>query len=160
MCEGTRLDGKQPESVVAKEFLVNAGVKESDIITDEESIDTVGNAYFLRTMESAKQDVLFRSRSMVVITNEFHMNRTKAIFEKVFGNGEKVKGLGPFPWGNSEYTLEFEHVNNRGIQQSALQKRIDWEEEQLREFERVSEDWKDLRCMHQYMLSEDAEANA
>jgi len=150
MCEGIRYSPRDPrgnraqrlESQLSFDFLKREGVKPSDIITDDLSLDTMGNAYFLRTTHT---DV-FKARSLVVITNEFHIKRTKAIFQKVFG-------LGPFHEGNSKYTLEFEQVQNKSIEQAALKRRIDWEDQQLRDFERVSKDWRDLHDVHSFIFS-------
>jgi uncharacterized SAM-binding protein YcdF (DUF218 family) len=150
MCEGIRYSPRDPrgnraqrlESQLSFDFLVAQGVKKSDIITDDLSLDTMGNAYFLRTTHT---DV-FKARSLVVITNEFHMKRTKAIFEKVFG-------LGPFPDGNSKYTLQFEEVKNQSIEPAALRRRVDWEDQQLKDFHRVSKDWRDLHDVHSFIFS-------
>jgi len=150
MCEGIRYSPRDPrgnrakrlESQLSAEFLRKAGVKASDIIADDLSLDTMGNAYFLR----ANQTEIYFARSLVVVTNEFHMARTKAIFLKVFG-------LQPFPDNNSKYTLVFEQVNNTSIEQAGLKKRSDWEEQQLFDFERLSADWSSLHDLHAFIFS-------
>jgi uncharacterized SAM-binding protein YcdF (DUF218 family) len=150
MCEGIRYSPRDPrgnrtlrlESQLSAEFLKNLGVNASDLITDDLSLDTMGNAYFLRTTHT---DV-FKARSLVVVTNEFHLTRTKAIFDRIFQ-------LGPFPDGDQDYTLRFEQVKNQSIEPSALKRRHEWERQQLQDFEKVSKEWKDLHDVHAYIFS-------
>jgi hypothetical protein len=150
MCEGIRHSSRDPrgnrtlhlESQLSADFLKELGVPASDIVTDDLSLDTTGNAYFLRT---TRTDV-FTARSLAVVTNEFHVARTRAIFQRVFQ-------LGPFVDGNSDYKLKFEEVKNESIEQVALRRRNDWEKQQLQDFEKVSKEWKDLHDVHAYIFS-------
>jgi uncharacterized SAM-binding protein YcdF (DUF218 family) len=150
MCEGIRYSPRDPrgnrtlrlESQLSAEFLKGLGVASEDLITDDLSLDTMGNAYFLRTTHTG----VFRARSLAVITNEFHFARTKTIFEKIFK-------LGPFPDGNESYTLRFDQVKNLSIDPAALKRRHDWEKQQLLDFEKVSKDWRDLHDVHAFIFS-------
>jgi hypothetical protein len=87
-----------------------------------------------------------RARSLLVVTNDFHMERARAIVTKMYS-------LGPFPDGNSDYQIAFEPVPNFDIEPSALKKRQAFERKELEEFERVSKDWKDLHDVHAYLFS-------
>ena len=59
--------------------LKKLGVASDHIYQESVSLDTIGNAYFLRTIHTDP----VRWRRLLVITSEFHMNRTRAIFDWV-----------------------------------------------------------------------------
>jgi hypothetical protein len=150
MCEGIRYSVRDPrdnrtqklESQIAADYLRNRGVSASDIITDDLSLDTMGNAYFLRTTHTD----LSKARSLLVVTNDFHVDRTRAIFNKIYS-------LGPFPDGNQNFRLNIEPVRNINVEPNALKKREYWEREQIEEFERVSKHWKDLHDVQAHLFS-------
>jgi hypothetical protein len=127
---------------LSAEFLKDLGVSASDIIADDLSLDTTGNAYFLRT---TRADVC-KAHSLLVVTNEFHLARAKTIFQRVFQ-------LGPFPDGNQEYRISFEQVKNEDVDAVALKRRKEWEKQQLKDFENVAKDWKDLHDVHAHIFS-------
>jgi hypothetical protein len=153
MCEGIRNSARDPrlrgtadqklESQVAADFLQSRGVSGSDIILDDLSLDTIGNAYFLRTSDG---DVV-KARSLVVVTNDFHVERARAIFKKMYSLGPFLHG------GQDDYKVSFEPVPNLDIEPSALRKRESFERQQLEEFERVSREWRDLHDVHAYLFS-------
>jgi uncharacterized SAM-binding protein YcdF (DUF218 family) len=166
MCEGIRhsirdpraVDGRDGdsrisrvlESQTAAQFLLKLGVPAEDIVSDDLSLDTVGNAYFLRTTHS---DVM-NARNMVVVTNGFHAARAKVVFEKIYS-------LSPVPVDKENgYNIKFDIVKNFNIQPQALKRRIDWEAQQLQFFREASANWVDLQDVHQYIfgLGEDLAA--
>jgi hypothetical protein len=70
------------EAAASAAYLLAAGVADpSRILLDSWSLDTIGNAYFTR---QALADPL-KLRTLLVITSSFHMPRTRAIFDWVFG---------------------------------------------------------------------------
>lgn len=78
------------ESRANKKKLVELGVPAKDIITEEDSLDTMGNAYYLKTKIRAK----YSFKKMLVVGADFHMERVKFIFDKVFDRGYKIDYLG------------------------------------------------------------------
>ena len=68
------------ESIAGAEYLRSRGVAERDIFTETASWDTIGNAYFARVLFA---DV-FGWQRILVVTSEFHMPRSEAIFRWVF----------------------------------------------------------------------------
>merc|ERR1712113_1043187 len=145
MCEGIRHGPYDPdarrsdlvEAQLSAQYLIKAGVPVEDVITDDLSLDLIGNAYFLRTTHT---DVV-KARNLVVVTNEFHAVRTKAIFVKVFS-------LPPRPSSREAYSLTFEVVENVNIKPEALQRRREWESQQFKYFLQVSQGWKNLHDVH------------
>ena len=58
-------------------FLVERGVPPSHILEEAVSLETVGNAFFARVMHTETRGL----RRLAVINNNFHMPRTRAVFE-------------------------------------------------------------------------------
>jgi len=97
--------------------LVNAGINPDHILTEISSYDTIGNAHFARMLFTEP----LKLKELLVITSEFHMPRTKAIFDWVFH-------LPPLPF---TYQLDFESTPNEGLSSQALAARIQREENSL-----------------------------
>jgi len=84
--------------------LVGYGIPVEKILLEELSTDTLQNAYFSREILDQR---LFRG--FVVVTNEFHMQRTQGIFDWVFG---------------ADYNIHYSAVSNAGIDKETLEKRM------------------------------------
>lgn len=70
------------ESESMKRYAVSHGVPETAILKDDKSKDTLGNAYF------CKVDFVIpkKYKNLAVVTSDFHLDRTKYLFRKVFGD--------------------------------------------------------------------------
>jgi hypothetical protein len=68
------------ESVAAARFLEEKGVNPERILSEIASYDTIGNAYFSRMIHTEPR----KFRRLLIITSQFHMERTRAIFEWVY----------------------------------------------------------------------------
>lgn len=80
---GQGIDEIVPESSVIKESLMQLGIEEQRIITESHSTRTIEN--FKYSMEYIEQDA-----TVVVVTNRFHLYRSKSIGEDL---GLNVTGL-------------------------------------------------------------------
>eukprot|EP00934_Nitzschia_sp_Nitz4_P002836 Nitzschia sp. Nitz4//scaffold137_size62074//47177//48067//NITZ4_006425-RA/size62074-processed-gene-0.95-mRNA-1//-1//CDS//3329535730//2826//frame0 len=69
------------ESTACAAYLAQAHNVIDNVYVETTSYDTIGNAYFARTSHTDHNGW----RRILIITNEFHMTRTKAIFDWVFG---------------------------------------------------------------------------
>lgn len=78
------------ESRANKEELMELGVPGKDILTEEDSLDTMGNAYYLKTKVRAR----YPFKKMLVVGADFHIKRVRFIFDKVFGKGYEIDYLG------------------------------------------------------------------
>lgn len=69
------------EAEAMKEYAESLGIPTGDVIAEVTSKDTVGNAYF------TKVDILEKNnwKNVTVVTSEFHIPRTKFIFDTVLG---------------------------------------------------------------------------
>lgn len=75
---GIVISGDVSEAEVYKNYLVDLGVAESDIIKEENSKTTAENAKY--TEEIAKN---LKYKKVIVVTSATHMNRAKKSFEKL-----------------------------------------------------------------------------
>ncbi len=74
------------EAQTMKERALLLGVPEEKILLEEESQDTIGNAYFVKTQFLEPN----HWHDMGVVTSEYHLPRAKYIFEKVLGEQYKI----------------------------------------------------------------------
>ncbi len=74
---------KMTEAKAIKEHLLSLGVNKENILLEEQSVDTIGNAYFCKQILAKK-----RWKDILVITSDFHVKRTQYVFSKVFKNCE------------------------------------------------------------------------
>lgn len=67
------------------EYLSEKGIPKEKLILEDKSRDTIGNAYFVK-------GILKKNgwKKIIIVTSDFHIDRTKYIFKKVFGKGFKI----------------------------------------------------------------------
>lgn len=92
------------EAQAMKEYAMSLGIPEEAIIEEEDSKDTVGNAYFCRLNIIDPNNW----KKIVVVTSEYHIPRTKYVFEKVMG---------------ADYEIEFVSVDSQ-LDPEALTARV------------------------------------
>jgi len=105
------------ESRAAAEYLINNGLKPEKVLTEICSYDTIGNAYFSRLLFAEP----FKLSKLLVLTSNFHMPRTRAIFEWIYR-------LTPLP---VQFQLGFESLPDQGLSPSALKARQQREKKSL-----------------------------
>lgn len=69
------------ESTAMSLYLEDRGVDMSRVVEENASYDTVGNAYFTRTMHTEIRGWC----NLLVIVSEFHYQRAKLLFDWIFG---------------------------------------------------------------------------
>jgi uncharacterized SAM-binding protein YcdF (DUF218 family) len=70
------------ESTACASYLAtNGNIPASNLFVETTSYDTIGNAFYTRTTHTD----INGWRRLLIITNEFHMDRTQAIFDWIFG---------------------------------------------------------------------------
>ena len=129
------------ESVASAQYLVEHGVEPSRILQDTWSVDTVGNVAFARLMLTQPRGW----RRLLVITSEFHMPRTRALFDWIFGLPPRGQGV----------ELSFESVPEQGMHEAAREARAQKEAQALTSLRtgamaRV----KDLTGLHRFVFQE------
>lgn len=69
------------------QYLVAKGVPEKNIIKEEFSKDTVGNAYYVKKYIFLPK----RENKAIIVTSDFQIPRVEYIFNKIFGSDYKLK---------------------------------------------------------------------
>lgn len=68
------------ECQIMANYMIERNVNPQKIMTDSWSMDTIGNAYAALMMHCLPRNL----RKLLIITSDFHMPRSRSIFEKVF----------------------------------------------------------------------------
>ena len=68
-----------------KNYLISSGIPEKVIIEDNNSRDTVGDAFFSKIILSNKN-----YHNLIVVTSDWHTERAKIIFDLIYGNKFKI----------------------------------------------------------------------
>jgi hypothetical protein len=130
------------ESVAAARYLVNQGISPGAILSETSSYDTIGNAYFSRAIHVEPAGF----RRLLVITSEFHMPRTRAIFQWMYSLDNP----------DGKYQLTFEAVPDIAISADDLQARLDREAHSLKQFLKNTAHIHSWRDCHQWLFTEHA----
>jgi hypothetical protein len=130
------------ESRVGADYLIEKGVEPRWILCETASYDTIGNAYFSRVFHVDPRAF----KHLLIITSASHMPRAKAIFQWVYG----LKS----PFGQNDYTLVFEEVPDRGMDEELLQLRIQKEKKDLENVSRLKEKIRTFEDFHQWLFTE------
>jgi uncharacterized SAM-binding protein YcdF (DUF218 family) len=71
-----------------KNYLISSGIPEEIIIEDKNSRDTVGDAFFSKIILSKKN-----FKKLIVVTSDWHIERSKIIFDSIYGKKFQIKFL-------------------------------------------------------------------
>jgi hypothetical protein len=127
------------EASAGAHYLLEKGFPPERIYIEVASWDTIGNAYFARTMHTDPSGL----RRLLVITSEHHMPRTDAIFRWVFG-------LAP----DLGYALSFEAVPDAGLEGAVLEARNDRERASLALVRTLTTRFRTLAQLHHWLFTE------
>jgi uncharacterized SAM-binding protein YcdF (DUF218 family) len=82
----TEIEPPRTEAAAMAEYAIGLGIPKRAVILEEESRDTIGNAYFVLRRFLEPNDWT----SIRVVTSDFHIQRTAWVFQKVLGLGYDV----------------------------------------------------------------------
>lgn len=128
------------ESVAAAKYLIQNDIEPHKILCETSSYDTIGNAYFAKVIHV---DPLGLSK-LLIITSEFHMARTKAIFEWIFSS----------KFSDRAYTLSFEAVSDCDLDRDSIEERHTREKNSLSNFLKTSKKIDNLTQLHNWLFGE------
>lgn len=128
------------ESVAAGQYLMRCGIAGRHILPETISLDTIGNAYFARIQHLEP----LRLRRLHVVTSEFHLSRTIAIFHWIL----------TLPPLSVPFHLSFEGVPNVGMAAAALASRRDRERASLAQVQALQTRLTTLVAVHRWLYAE------
>lgn len=104
------------ESTASTSYLINQlNVKPSDVYAETTSYDTISNAFFARLNFCD----IARWKKIMIITNQFHMERTKLIFDWIFNAPFSETDLS----SGSTYELYYLSAPDIGLSEEAIEAR-------------------------------------
>jgi len=130
------------ESAAAANFLISRGVPAEKILTETVSLDTIGNAYFVRAIHTDPRGW----KNLALITSAFHLPRTRSIFEFIFS-------LQP---ASVKYNFSFIESSDAAADPEILRERIQREAESLAAWEKTKAKIKSWAEFHQWLYTEHA----
>jgi uncharacterized SAM-binding protein YcdF (DUF218 family) len=124
------------ESIVSADYLVKKGIPRQKILRETCSYDTIGNAYFARTIHTDPRGL----RTLLIITSAFHMPRTRTIFEWVFDD--------------AAYELHFEAVPDQGMDENLLKVKKEKEKKSLENVLHLKKKIRTFEQLHNWLFTE------
>lgn len=126
--------------------LLEMQVSPTDILEEGFSLDTLGNAYFLRNTHIDPG----RFSKMMVVTNDWHMPRTIAYFKKVFDLPMRHSW---FSHTHGDLEIEYQSVG-AGLSSPLLESRVSREQESLRFFlEHTKHQFSTMEELHAFLYT-------
>jgi len=116
------------EAKAGAKYLLDSGISAEHVLEEAFSLDTLGNAYFLRTMHIEPG----RFNKLVIITNSWHMSRAREMFSHVFNLPSRPGGRGAI---GRRWDLTYEQVA-AGLDAETLAARERREKISLESFQR------------------------
>ncbi len=132
------------EASASAAYLIERNIPSHKILIENWSLDTIGNAYFARQCILEPME-LYR---LAIITNDFHMNRTKLIFDWVFSLTNSTKDR------CEKYQIVYFTVNNQDMTDEQLIARIDKERLACEDVKLKIQKITNLSQMGQFMFIE------
>jgi len=126
------------EAVPMGEYLHEKGIPREKILLENISLDTVGNAYFARTVHIDPM----KWRKLVVITSKFHMPRSEEIFKWIFGLEPK-----------HDYNIEYITVSDEGLDENLIKSRTEKEKKSIQRLLNVEKNIKTMEQLHQWLYT-------
>ncbi len=89
LCSGQRFltaPSRIPESVLMREYLIANGIPHTVILTEEQSLDTLGNFVFSYPIIES-----FHPSKVFLVTDNSHMVRASRVFSTIFGSSPQLE---------------------------------------------------------------------
>jgi uncharacterized SAM-binding protein YcdF (DUF218 family) len=127
------------EAMAGARYLMDRQIDPARILLEASSYDTIGNAYFARTIHFIPRGF----QRALVITSEFHMPRTEAVFRWVFG----LEAPG------TRCSLDFLTSPDAGIDGERLKERVERERTSLIIFRDLQTRVGSLAGLHDWLFT-------
>ena len=128
------------ESTACAQYLLDQGVDPKDLTREWSSYDTIANAFF----SLLNFAIPLQLKDILVITSDFHMPRTKAIFHWIYSltNNHDLTNLG------------FLSVNSRDLDENIIKVRLQREKQSLLNLKDKIRKIRTLEEFHQWFFTE------
>ncbi len=128
------------ESIAAAQYLIEQGASADTILSETCSYDTIGNAYFAKTIHIDPLDLT----KLLIITSSFHMERTRRIFKWIYN----LEGT------SKSYRLFFEEVSDEGIPRIIMRARIKKEARSIKRLKLTIKNIKTIKQFHEWLFTQ------
>jgi hypothetical protein len=136
------------ESVASASYFSSVlGVPASDLLVETVSYDTVGNAFFARVQHLAFGPPSPSPRPVVVVTSDFHMPRSRLIFDKVLSLPHRL-GAGD---AAQAWAASYIATSNGGLSEAEVEARCERESKSLRAIAEKFEDIHDMQDLYNFV---------
>jgi hypothetical protein len=127
------------EAVAGANYLLRRGVPGTRIFLEFCSWDTIGNAFFSRVVHAEPA----QWRRLMIVTSDWHMPRTKLIFDWVYG-------LSPRPF---DYDLEYVEASDPEMDGEVYRERVRKEERSAASVREVIASIRTLQGLHRWLFT-------
>jgi len=133
------------EATELAQFFEDEGIMKEQMLKEVASYDTIGNGYFATTIHALPA----QWQTLGIVTSDFHMPRSRAIFEAMFAAAEvSLKQPGRF-------ALHFYGASDEGIfPEEVLAARLEREAASLAAWRRTAASFTDLATVHHWLHQE------
>lgn len=126
------------ESTGCCQYLIHNGLNNKRILKEWASYDTIANVFFVLS-----NFVIPRNwKNIIVVTSEFHMPRTKLLFEWIFS------------LTNKKINIKCISANDSHINDTIINSRIEREKNSVKNVKRLKERFKDMESFHEWLYTE------
>ncbi|CAF2330268.1 unnamed protein product [Rotaria sp. Silwood2] len=132
------------EASASAAYLIEHDIPSNKILIENWSLDTIGNAYFARQCILEPMEL----HRLAIITNEFHMPRTRLIFDWVFSLSNSSEDR------CEKYKIDYVTVSNQDMTDEQLVARIDKERIACEDIKMKMQQITDLCKMAQFLFVE------
>jgi uncharacterized SAM-binding protein YcdF (DUF218 family) len=128
------------EARAASNYLIKNKIPPKNILLETSSMDTIGNGYFGRVIHTDPRKL----NKLLVINSSFHMPRTKAIFDWIYG-------LEPV---SNKYKLEYLVVSDKKFDPKMMKIRDDKEKRSIQQLNKTKKGIDTLVKFHEWFFKE------
>lgn len=127
------------EAAAMAQALRARGIPARRILLENLSLDTIGNAFFSRTVHADIRGF----RKLLIVTSDFHMARVREVFEWVYGL-KPARG----------YRLDFMASPDAGLDAKTLAARLRKERASLGHVRRLRRNIRTMEQLHRWLFTE------